>query len=395
MNGISDGFSAQRRGHDETHADQEASMIHILPNSRLQPIETYLLVVKRAIGRTSRYIAAFATWSVVITSALVVHASAQGPQLSYSPWGKACDVNDKRICATSKEGRTSDGKVAVAAELVERPGQKTVLKITLPLGMAIKYGTRVVVDQGQPMAGRYVICRQDGCTADYEVSGELIRKLTKARTLTVQGINGRSGQTTSVDLPLVDFAIAHNGSPNATRQIQSALKLSPTEQEPLTPQLIYSLWTKICLKGQETNAKRVCLTGKDGRLESGVPAVAAVLIEPEGEGKKILRVTFPLGMSIQPGTSVIVDQDLSMTGPYVICVQNGCMADYEATGYLIAKLKRGQGLILQGVNGTGNRIRLAIPLADFIKAYDGPPTDPKEFEAQKKKLEEELQNARR
>ena len=36
-------------------------------------------------------------------------------------------------------------------------------------------------------------------------------------------------------------------------------------------------------------------------------------------------------------------------------------------------------------------ISLVLPLADFAKAYDGPPTDPKEFEAQQKKLQDELQ----
>ena len=98
------------------------------------------------------------------------------------------------------------------------------------------------------------------------------------------------------------------------------------------PQLIFSPWTKFCLKGQEANAKQVCFTGKDGRVESGMPVVAAVLIEPENEPKKVLRVTLPLGMSLQPGTRVIVDNGQPMTGPYVICFNNGCMADYEASG---------------------------------------------------------------
>jgi invasion protein IalB len=157
------------------------------------------------------------------------------------------------------------------------------------------------------------------------------------------------------------------------------------------PQLIFSPWTKFCLKGQEANAKQVCFTGKDGRVESGMPVVAAVLIEPEGETKKILRVTLPLGMSIQPGTRVIVDQGQPMTGPYVICFQNGCMADYEASGELITKMKRGQGLAVQGINGSGQGISLVLPLGDFGKAYDGPPTDPQVFEAQQKKLQDELQ----
>jgi invasion protein IalB len=157
------------------------------------------------------------------------------------------------------------------------------------------------------------------------------------------------------------------------------------------PQLIFSPWTKFCLKGQEANAKQVCFTGKDGRVESGMPVVAAVLIEPENDPKKVLRVTLPLGMSIQPGTRVIVDNGQPMTGPYVICFNNGCMADYEASAELIGKLKKGQGLVIQGINGAGQPISLVVPLNDFGKAYDGPPTDPKVFEEQQKKLQDELQ----
>jgi invasion protein IalB len=161
--------------------------------------------------------------------------------------------------------------------------------------------------------------------------------------------------------------------------------------QPEQPQLIFSPWTKFCLKGQEADAKQVCFTGKDGRVESGMPVVAAVVIEPEGDPKKVLRVTLPLGMSIQPGTRVIVDQGQPMTGPYVICFQNGCMADYEASGELIDKLKKGQGLVVQGINGAGQPISLVLPLNDFAKAYSGPPTDPKVFEEQQKKLQDELQ----
>src|ERR1700692_3238864 len=61
-------------------------------------------------------------------------------------------------------------------------------------------------------------------------------------------------------------------------------------------QVIFSPWTKSCLKGQEANPKQVCFTGKDARSESGMPVVAAVLIEPEGEPKTSLRGTRPLGM---------------------------------------------------------------------------------------------------
>ncbi|MEA2944912.1 MAG: hypothetical protein QOI40_242 [Alphaproteobacteria bacterium] len=186
---------------------------------------------------------------------------------------------------------------------------------------------------------------------------------------------------------------APKAAPKAPVEAPGAPGAQPQAQAPAgeQPQLIFSPWTKFCLKGQEANAKQVCFTGKDGRVESGMPVVAAVLIEPDNEPKKVLRVTLPLGMSIQPGTRVIVDQGQPMTGPYVICFNNGCMADYEASLELIGKLKKGQGLVIQGINGAGQPISLVVPLTDFAKAYDGPPTDPKKFEEQQKQLQDELQ----
>ncbi len=161
-------------------------------------------------------------------------------------------------------------------------------------------------------------------------------------------------------------------------------------------QLIFSPWTKFCLKGQPgqtppPDAKQVCFTGKDARVESGQPVAAAVLIEPEGQERKLLRITLPLGMQLVHGTRVIVDQGQPMTAPYVICFSNGCMADYEANAELIGKLKKGQGLVIQGINASGQPMSMVMPLGDFAKAYDGPPTDPKVFEEQQRKLQEELQ----
>jgi invasion protein IalB len=168
----------------------------------------------------------------------------------------------------------------------------------------------------------------------------------------------------------------------------AAAGAQPSDQQ---VQLIYAPWTKFCLKGQDANAKQVCFTGKDGRIESGQPVIAAVIIEPEGEPKKILRVTLPLGMQLVHGTRVIVDNNPPAQSPYVICFQNGCMSDYEVTPDLIANMKKGQNLVVQAINSNGAPLTLPLPLAEFAKAYDGPPTDPKVFEETQKKLQEELQ----
>jgi len=193
-------------------------------------------------------------------------------------------------------------------------------------------------------------------------------------------------------------------APKAAPKAAPAPAPAPTAQAPAAPpagapaqqpadqvQLIYAPWTKFCLKGQDAAAKQVCFTGKDGRIESGQPVIAAVIIEPEGEPKKILRVTLPLGMQLVHGTRVIVDSNPPAQAPYVICFQNGCMSDYDMTPELLANLKKGQNLIVQAINSNGAPLTLPLPLAEFAKAYDGPPTDPKVFEETQKKLQEELQ----
>jgi invasion protein IalB len=177
-------------------------------------------------------------------------------------------------------------------------------------------------------------------------------------------------------------------TPPKGAQAPAAPAAAPADQQ---VQLIYAPWTKFCLKGQDAKAKQVCFTGKDGRIESGQPVIAAVIIEPEGEPKKILRVTLPLGMQLVHGTRIIIDSNPPQQSPYVICFANGCMSDYELTAEMLANLKKGQNLVVQAINSNGAPLTLPLPLAEFAKAYDGPPTDPKVFEETQKKLQEELQ----
>jgi len=201
---------------------------------------------------------------------------------------------------------------------------------------------------------------------------------------------------TAAALAAVSSAGALAQTPKAAQKAapKAAPKAPAAQQQPAEQQvqLIYGTWTKFCLKGQDANAKQVCFTGKDGRIESGQPVIAAVVIEPEGEAKKILRVTLPLGMQLAYGTRIVIDNNPPLQSPYVICFANGCMSDYDVTPQLLNNLKKGKNLIVQAINSNGAPLTLPLPLeGEFAKAYDGPPTDPKVYEENQKKLQEELQ----
>jgi invasion protein IalB len=162
------------------------------------------------------------------------------------------------------------------------------------------------------------------------------------------------------------------------------------------PQLIFSPWVKLCNKDPDPNSKRVCVTVKDGRVESGLLVVSVAIIEMDGEQRKLMRMSLPYGVALQHGTRMIVDQGQPATAPFVTCLPpvvppGGCIADYDANADIIGRMKKGQQLTVQAIHMNGQPMSPQLDLKDFAKAYDGPPTDPKVFEEQQKKLQDELQ----
>jgi invasion protein IalB len=165
---------------------------------------------------------------------------------------------------------------------------------------------------------------------------------------------------------------------------------APAVQQFAPEQMFYSPWIKQCAKGQEANAKQVCFTARGSFTDTGLPMVSAVLVEPDGE-KKILRVTVPEPVALPPGTRVIVDQGQPVNVPFFTCFQNGCMAEFEATPDLLAKMKSGQNLYVQAFALNNQVVSVPVALGDFKKINEGPPADQKTVETEQKKVQEELQ----
>jgi invasion protein IalB len=178
-------------------------------------------------------------------------------------------------------------------------------------------------------------------------------------------------------------AVIISGGPAATAQTR--------DWAPSTTQLIYSPWAKFCGRGNEPGGKEVCFTGIDARTEAGQPVVAATLIEPEGEQRKLFRAALPSSLQMQYGARLIIDNEPPISS-FSTCFANACMADYEATPELVGKLKKGQMLQIQATNLAAAAITFPLPLADssgnsFTRANEGPPTDSKVFQERQKELE--------
>jgi invasion protein IalB len=180
------------------------------------------------------------------------------------------------------------------------------------------------------------------------------------------------------------------------KKLQAYAQMPPAGPAYREAPLIYSPWAKFCGKDQQANDTEVCFTGKDGRNKAGQGLVAAALIEPAGEAKKLFGVTLPSSVQLQYGARLIIDENQPISGAFFTCFANGCMADFEATPELVTRLKRGQTLQVRAIEEGGNAVTFPLPHSDasgnsFRKANEGPPSDPKVFEEQQKKPQADVQ----
>jgi invasion protein IalB len=163
------------------------------------------------------------------------------------------------------------------------------------------------------------------------------------------------------------------------------------EQQVQQAVAIPSPWTKICNKDPQAGNKEICLTAQDIRAETGQFLASVAVREVEGDPKKQFIIAVPPGMQLQPGMRVVIDQNQPMPARYTICFPNACYGDMDVDKGFVDGMKKGQALTVQTINQVGRTVNFTLVLKDFAKSYDGPPVDPKVLEAQRQKLQDELQ----
>ena len=144
----------------------------------------------------------------------------QQVQLIVSPWARYCakglteqssEIRAKEVCFTAADGHLTSGQKLVIALLIEPEGGDTkLLRVTLPLGVALVPGARIVIDEKEAMTAPYIACLpRNGCMADYKADADLIEKLKKGQSLAIQAFD--RGKPISFTLPLTAFAEAYDG----------------------------------------------------------------------------------------------------------------------------------------------------------------------------------------
>jgi invasion protein IalB len=98
------------------------------------------------------------------------------------------------------------------------------------------------------------------------------------------------------------------------------------------------------------------------------------LIEREGDGTARLQVFLPVGLYLQAGVKITVDQGNAHRIPYSWCLTNMCIAADLADPKLVRELESGLKLVLEVVDTNVLTLTTSLPLTQFATVRRGAPT---------------------
>jgi invasion protein IalB len=133
----------------------------------------------------------------------------------------------------------------------------------------------------------------------------------------------------------------------------------------------YGDWEKFCFKTPGTSL--VCRSTISGKWDTGQSAVRVDLIEREGDGAARLQLFLPVGIYLQSGARLSVDQGKPFEFPYVWCLSNTCIAGDKANPALIGQMEAGQQLKLEVTDTNLLSVSTLLPLAQFASVRKGAP----------------------
>ncbi|MES2905697.1 MAG: invasion associated locus B family protein, partial [Pseudomonadota bacterium] len=87
-------------------------------------------------------------------------------------------------------------------------------------------------------------------------------------------------------------------------------------------------WVRVCQKVRDTE-KEGCSIKQDVVAENGAFLASLAVQEVTGEQRRQLIVTTPLGMALQAGLLVRIDNEKAVPAKFGTCLVNGCFAGLE------------------------------------------------------------------
>ncbi len=134
-------------------------------------------------------------------------------------WTKVCGkdpASQRETCYTTRDFVAENDTPVLAVAVYETKGEgnkvERQVRYLLPLTFLLQPGIRTSVDGGQPVAGRYTICVQNGCFAEFVAQDAFFTRMKGGKVLTLQ-VQNQAAREVSFTIPLDGFAKGFDGAP--------------------------------------------------------------------------------------------------------------------------------------------------------------------------------------
>lgn len=131
-------------------------------------------------------------------------------------------------------------------------------------------------------------------------------------------------------------------------------------------------WIKQCTSNKA--GKKICLTATNLFISKPVKQrlVGAAIRTEQGQKIKAMLLVLPLGTFLTPGFTMKIDKGEAHKGVFTNCRRDGCHAQFQLTDAVFNDLRKGTDLNLIFINHKRQKLNVAVPLAGFSAAFDGP-----------------------
>ena len=144
--------------------------------------------------------------------AATVPALAAPPDPAPSKWVKVCETDEgKQVCTVMQRLVGPGGDLVASVSVRQTPGSpKVQFIVSMPLGLSIKPGLFVQIDDKVKLPLKFGICLPAGCYAEIGSDQTLVNALKNGGGLTIVAAS-RTGKPVALPITLAGFTKAFDG----------------------------------------------------------------------------------------------------------------------------------------------------------------------------------------
>ena len=130
-------------------------------------------------------------------------------------------------------------------------------------------------------------------------------------------------------------------------------------------------WVHRCTQDEQSGKENCQIVQRLSQTESGKRVVEVIISDATGEqGKRRAVIVLPLGVAIQPGVRLEIDEHEPYSFNISHCLPNGCYAVLDLPTDLTDKLKRGNEAKLTMATFQGKTVSMTLTLKGFTSAFN-------------------------